>query len=167
MLPLEFDGGGAMPTLYWGSEPAPSLEEYYRRQSHFDFVYLIPYLFLGMTVTVAGYVVAPLLLNRFKRLSTRSSSSTAIVTLLLLLALSLTSDAASRLGLAGFPRFIAWGEFSLFQISWTIEFYMVPSLLAGVMELLRRLLLEKLTTPQSRHSVPAAFDHTAYKNSSK
>ncbi len=127
MLPLRFDGAGPMPSLYWGSEPAPSLVEYYRRQSHFDFVYLIPYLFLGMTVTVAGYVVAPLLLNRFKRLSTRPSSSTAIVTLLLLLALSL----------------------------------------AGVMELLRRLLLEKLTTPQIRHSVPAALDNTAYKNSSK
>lgn len=151
MLPIYLDGSGPTPTLFWGRPEAPDLGEYYRRQSHYDFIYLVPYLVLALVVTTACYAVAPLLLKRFQRLSSRSSAGTAIVALLLLLALSLSSDAASRLGLGAFPRFIAWGEFSLFQISWTIEFYLVPSLLAGIVEFLQRSLREKLTSAQSRY----------------
>lgn len=132
------DGDGPMPTFYWGSLPSPTIFEYYRRKSYYDFIYLVPYLWAGVVLAVVGCVVAPWIASRMRRGSRRPSVRVALVTAALLFLAMLVSDAGSALRVWRGPLIVLYRGLNLYEIVTLATTLLMLSALAGLAEYVRR-----------------------------
>jgi hypothetical protein len=133
--PVFEDGYGPMPSFYWGRALLPGAAEYLRDRSHYDVIYLIPYVVAAVIISAIGCWAAP----RVGRLITQRPPSfalTASTCLGLLAAASLAIDAGTRLKLWEGPLLMAHGDVR-WHCTWLCVLIPAP-LLSGAREALRR-----------------------------
>lgn len=151
--PVWFDGGGPMPSFYWGRELTPSLDEYYRRQDYYEFIFGVPYAAASLVATVIGCVLAPALVRRFRPDSTSPARQTAVVTAICLVLLALGSDTGGILGLWNGPLFFLHRYFLPYDALVLSQTFLLPSILAGLVAAIPR---RAISDP----SPPSAAGHT-------
>jgi hypothetical protein len=116
--PVYFDGGGPMPSFYWGTLPQPDLGGYNRNQVHYDLLYSVPYYLAGLVITLVGCVAAPLLLKQLRTSPAHSFRSAASATLGLLILAAMISDAGTLLRIWRGPVFLLHSDYRFFPIWW-------------------------------------------------
>lgn len=139
--PVFMDGGGLMPSFYWGDRPLPDLAEYYSHRTYYDLVLLTPYGLAALIVTIVGCVAAPRLVLESKLLSANAFVGTGIATLALLAALALASDIGSHLQLWFGPMFFLHGSWNVYDLFVLSKLFLPISGLAGAVEVANRRLL--------------------------
>jgi len=127
--PISFDGDGPTATFYWGNhEPTPTCGEYDRNIGvRLQFEY--PYWCAATIVTLAGCVVAPWLVRRWRPRRSRIIALASTATLLLLLLVCAVADLSVALHMW-------WGPMTYASLAnmWVSLKVMIPmSLLAGVL----------------------------------
>jgi hypothetical protein len=131
VAPILVDGGGPSPTFYWGSHyPTPTLQEYDRNIGiRLQFQY--PYWCAASIITIAGCVVAPWLVRRWRPRRSHVVLAASGATLLLLLAVAAVSD-------IGIVLHIWWGPTMYGGYMLPLLKVVVPmSLFAGLLAFIR------------------------------
>ena len=130
--PVFFDGSGPTPSFYWGDMPLPDPKEYYGRQTHFDFIYWLPYLAVGLVITFVGSVVAPALLRRMRPQAEITFLRALLATLASLVFLAVLSDLGGRLRIWSGPVFFLHGDFSPHIVLALCQVFLPGSILSGI-----------------------------------
>jgi hypothetical protein len=126
------DGGGPMPSFFWGKTPFPDLGEYYSHRHYYDLLYSVPYLLAGLITTIVGCAVAPLVLRTLRPTSSRIFINTAVATLTMLLLVAVASDAGYYLRFWNGPLFLLHSDISFYDVIILSRIFLPASLLAGV-----------------------------------
>lgn len=129
--PLTGDGGGMMPSFYWGEMPSPDFGEYVRHQSYYDFLYSLPYWLTGLAMTLVGLGIAPWLLRRLQAYPAHSFRRAAAMTLALLLLLAIGSDVGTLRGTWSAPLFLLHHRHDRFSMWALCQVFMPASILSG------------------------------------
>jgi len=138
--PVYMDGGGPMPSFYWGETLLPGLGEYYARQSYYDWHYALPYLVVGLIAAVLSCTVAPVLYERGWARSSNVFVGNALLAVALLAIAALASDLGGILGWWSGPMFFLGGILDFYSVFWLSRLFLVLGLLAGAQAVaLRRL----------------------------
>lgn len=100
---------GPSPGLWWGDQPAPGPREYYGNQTHFDLIFLVPYLVVGVLLTVCGCTLAVAAARRFRTSPVKAASAAGAATLGVMLLAATISDIGARTGLGMATLFLLHG----------------------------------------------------------
>ena len=140
--PVFIDGGGPMPSFYWGHAPQPEMGEYMRRQSHYDLLYSIPYYVAGLVITFIGCGATPLILRRLRASPTHAFRNSAGTTLALVLLVAMAFDACTLLGAWKGPLFLLTRYLDAFTILSLCKVLLPACILSGAIAVWQRRLLE-------------------------
>lgn len=115
--PIYHDGGGPMPSFYWGYTFSPDYAEYYAHRLYYDFHFQLPYGLAASLLTFAA--------------SRRPGLRSILYVAATLFAVTLPSDILSRSRVLNAPLFLlhnGW-DGSFFVLTF-LPFFLIPSLLA-------------------------------------
>jgi hypothetical protein len=118
---------GPSPGLWWGDDPPrPGPQEYFRNKAYYDFLFLVPYLIVGLALTGCGCAVARTMAQRFKTSRSLMTASTVVTGALTLLAAT-ASDAGSLLGLWQAPSILLHDSHDLYFLVMVLSRLCVPT----------------------------------------
>ncbi|MBI5084552.1 MAG: hypothetical protein HZB13_08145 [Acidobacteria bacterium] len=133
--PVFMDGGGPMPSFYWGRAPLPDLAEYYSHRSYFDMLYSLPYAVAGLVMTIIGCSITPLVVRRLRHPWSGTAMGTAVgataASFALLSLAALASDVGSLMGAWSAPRFYLSRDVDLYRVVAMTKILVPTSLLSG------------------------------------
>ena len=136
--PVFVDGSGPMPSFYWSKHmPTPGLSEYYRNRSQFDRLFSIPYYVAGLILTIVGCVIGPEIARHRTRTAWRMFMIASTVTLMMLLAVAVTSDVGGIFGCWNGPRILLMRSFSAYDVFVLAKVFLLASILSGGVTLCR------------------------------
>ncbi|HVP46663.1 MAG TPA: hypothetical protein VMT32_08770 [Bryobacteraceae bacterium] len=134
--PVYIDGGGPMPSFYWGRHRhSPGLGEHQKKRAPYDRLFSIPYYAAGLIVTVVGCGIGPWVVKYSARLRWRIFAISSAATLIMLLTCAVISDAGGLLGWWMGPMFLLMRSFSGPDIFVLAKIFLAASVLSGAVAL--------------------------------
>ena len=122
---------GASPPFWDGVAVAP--REYFLHKSYYDALFFVPYLIVGIVITLCGCLIAPAVVRQF-RTQTSPVAVAFFSTLCALLLVAFASDVCSRFRLWPVPLFLLHGGYDPFMILTLSRIFLPAAVLSAFLE---------------------------------